>query len=67
MIKPDACPECHEGEAAGVRFADALKTILSLPPKQVNEIRADLSPAARSGVNRTPARTRGPGRSASGK
>ena len=48
MINVDECPECHEGEEAGERFAAALKKILSLPRERVGQIRADLSPAARS-------------------
>ena len=48
VINIDECPECHEGEEAGERFAAALKKILSLPQERVSQIRADLSPAARS-------------------
>ena len=33
-------PECHEGDAAAVRFTDSLKTIFGLGPDRSAELRA---------------------------
>ncbi len=58
-------PECDEGEAAGERFTDALRTIFSVPTGRATAIRASSGVAA--GVNQTPSSDRAPGRSASGR
>ena len=56
-------PECHEGEAAGERFSDALRTIFAVPTDRAAAIRA--SSGVSAGVNQGSASDRVPGRSAS--
>ena len=58
-------PECHEGEEAGERFTDALRTIFAVSTDRAVEIRASRAAGDVAGVNQTPSSDRAPGRSTS--